>query len=76
MVNAAKDEPEGLGSLAEEVAIAGQFFVPDAETITEHGQGQVLLHATVEELIVNLEFRERTPMTDIISCSFPIQPRL
>ncbi|HWT03300.1 MAG TPA: adenylate/guanylate cyclase domain-containing protein [Pyrinomonadaceae bacterium] len=50
MVNAAKEEPDGLGSIAEDVALAGRFFVPEEQKIAERGQEQLLLHATVEEL--------------------------
>ena len=51
MVNTAKEEPNGLGSLAEEIALAGKFFVPKEQKVTEPGQEQLLLHATVEELV-------------------------
>ena len=51
MVNTAKEEPDGLGSLAEEVALAGKFFVPKEQKIKDPGQEQLLLHATVEELV-------------------------
>jgi class 3 adenylate cyclase len=51
MVNTAKEEPDGLGSLAEEVALSGKFFVPKEQKVTDHGQEQLLLHATVEELV-------------------------
>jgi len=51
MVNAAKEEPDGLGSIAEEAALAGKFFVPDEQKIKDPGQEQLLLHATVEELV-------------------------
>jgi class 3 adenylate cyclase/GTPase SAR1 family protein len=51
MVNTAKEEPDGLGSLAEEIALTGKFFVPKEQKITDPGQEQLLLHATVEELV-------------------------
>jgi WD40 repeat protein/class 3 adenylate cyclase len=51
MVNTAKEEPDGLGSLAEEIALAGKFFVPKEQKIADPGQEQLLLHATVEELV-------------------------
>lgn len=51
MVNTAKEEPDGLGSLAEEIALAGKFFVPEDQKIADAGQAQLLLHATVEELV-------------------------
>lgn len=51
MVNTAKEEPDGLGSLAEEVALTGRFFVPEEQRVSDPGQQQLLLHATVEELV-------------------------
>jgi len=51
MVNAAKKEPDGLGSIAEDAVLAGQFFVPDDQKVQDRGQEQLLLHATVEELV-------------------------
>jgi class 3 adenylate cyclase len=51
MVNTAKDEPDGLGSLAEESALGGRFFVPKEQKIIDSAQEQLLLHATVEELV-------------------------
>jgi WD40 repeat protein/class 3 adenylate cyclase/GTPase SAR1 family protein len=50
MVNGAKEEPDGLGSIAEEAALAGQFYVPKEQKVFDRGQEQLLLHATVEEL--------------------------
>ena len=37
MVNTAKEEPDGYGSLAEEVALAGKFFVPEEQKVKEGG---------------------------------------
>ena len=51
MVNAAKEEPDGLGSIAEDVCLAGQFFIPKEQKIDERSQEQLLLHATLEELM-------------------------
>jgi len=51
MVNAAKEGPDGLGSIAEDAALAGQFYVPDEQKVKDRGQEQLLLHATVEELM-------------------------
>jgi len=59
MVNTAKEEPDGLGSLAEEIALAGKFFVPTEQKVKDPGQEQLLLHATVEELVLHdLALRE------------------
>jgi len=51
MVITAKEEPDGLGSIAEEIALAGKFFVPDEQKVKDSRQEQLLLHATVEELV-------------------------
>ncbi len=51
MVNAAKKEPDGLGSVAEDAALVGQFYVPDEQKVKDREQEQLLLHATVEELV-------------------------
>jgi len=59
MVNAAKEDPDGLGSLAEEIALGGTFFVPEEQKVIDPGQEQLLLHATVEELVLHdLALRE------------------
>ena len=50
MVNAAKEEPDGLGSITEDVALSGQFYVPKEQKVEDRAQEQLLLHATVEEL--------------------------
>jgi GTPase SAR1 family protein len=51
MINTAKEEPDGLGSLDEEVALSGKFVVPREQKVIDPGQEQLLLHATVEELV-------------------------
>jgi class 3 adenylate cyclase len=51
IVNAAKEEPDGLGSIAEDAALAGQFYVPNEQRVKDRGQEQLVLHATVEELV-------------------------
>jgi class 3 adenylate cyclase/GTPase SAR1 family protein len=59
LVVAAKNEPDGLGSIDEETALTGQFHVPEDERIGDRKQEQVLLHATVEELVrYDLALRE------------------
>ena len=50
MVNMAKEEPDGLRSLAEESALTGKFFVPKEQNVTHPGQEQLVVHAMVEEL--------------------------
>ena len=51
MVNTAKEEPDGLGSIEEDIARTGRFFVPKEQRVTDTSQEQILLHATVEELV-------------------------
>ena len=50
IVNAAKDEPDGLGSITEDVVLGGQFFVPEEHKIQDEDAEQLILYATVEEL--------------------------
>ena len=59
MVVAAKNEPDGLGSIGEDSALSGQFHVPKEQRISDRKQEQLLLHATVEELVrYDLALRE------------------
>ncbi|BAZ14784.1 WD-repeat protein [Calothrix sp. NIES-4071] len=50
IINAAKDEPEGLGYIAEEDVLVGRFRMPKDERIPDKQQEKLLLIATVEEL--------------------------
>ena len=51
MVQAAKAEPDGLGFIAEEDALAGRFGLAETERVTDQAQEKLLLIATVEELL-------------------------
>ena len=51
MVQAAKDEPDGLGFVAEEDALAGRFRLATDERIAGLGAERLLLIAMVEELL-------------------------
>jgi WD40 repeat protein len=51
MVQAARAEPDGLGFIAEEDALAGRFRLAESERITDGAQEKLLLIATVEELL-------------------------
>jgi len=51
LVNAAKDEPDGLGSISEEEAQAGDFRMPDSERLTNRGHEKLLLISTIEDLL-------------------------
>ena len=59
MVIAAKNEPDGLGFIEEGIALAGRFHVPEEQRVKDKNQEQLLLHATVEELVAHdLALRE------------------
>jgi WD40 repeat protein len=51
MVQAARDEPDGLGFISERDALAGTFRLPEAERVADPAQEKLLLIATVEELL-------------------------
>lgn len=51
MVNAAKTEPDGLGSITEEDARSGRFAVPHDQRVIDNDQEKLLLIATVEDLL-------------------------
>ena len=72
MVNAAKAEPDGLGSLAEEDALAGRFRMPQDERLSNKEQERLLLIATVEELLRH-ELALREPADDGQHLIFPSQ---
>jgi class 3 adenylate cyclase len=72
MVNAAKAEPEGLGSLSEEDALAGHFRLPLDARVQNKDQEKLLLMATVEELLRH-EVALREPVADGSQLVFPSQ---
>jgi len=51
LVQAAKDEPDGLGFIREDDALAGRFRLAAEERIADQAQEKLLLIATVEELL-------------------------
>jgi hypothetical protein len=51
MIQAAKEEPDGLGFIREEDALEGQFRLAAEERISDREQEKLLLIATVEELL-------------------------
>ena len=51
MVQAAKEEPDGLGFIPEEGALEGRFRMSEEERVLDRGQEKLLLIATVEELL-------------------------
>lgn len=51
LVQAAKDEPDGLGFVSEADALAGTFRMPESERLTNRQQERILLITVVEELL-------------------------
>lgn len=51
LVNAARDEPDGMGSIFEEDAREGRFRMPEDERIKDKEQERLLLIATIENLL-------------------------
>lgn len=61
LVNAVRDEPDGLGSIEEARVRSGDFYIPDDERLYDKGQEQLLLISMIEDLLRNeLALRERT----------------
>jgi len=72
LVNAVKEEPDGLGSIAEEKVLAGSFSIPKDERITNKEQERLLLIAMVEDLL-SYEISLREPADDGSYLIFPSQ---
>jgi small GTP-binding protein len=53
LANAAKDEPDGLGYISEDVARSGEFRIPSEERIRSPNQEKLLLISTIEELLLH-----------------------
>jgi GTPase SAR1 family protein len=61
MVNAARDEPDGLGSIAETKVVGLEFPVPSSDRVLGGRQERLLVLATLEELLQHeLVLREAT----------------
>jgi small GTP-binding protein len=70
MVNAARDEPDGLGSILEAKVVSVDFPVPTAERVRDRLQERLLVLATLEELLQReLVLREQTE--DGVQLVFP-----
>ncbi len=60
LVNAVKDEPDGLGSIAEERVRLGKFLISEDERIASKEQEKLLLIAMIEDLLrCELALREQ-----------------
>jgi WD40 repeat protein len=51
LVNAAKDEPDGMGSIKEDAALKGDFAMSNSERLSDRDAERLLLIATVEDLL-------------------------
>jgi DNA-directed RNA polymerase subunit RPC12/RpoP len=61
LVNSAKDEPDGLGSISEDEAREGSFRMPQAERLSSPEQEKLLLISTIEDLLRHeIALREHT----------------
>jgi len=72
IVNAARDEPDGMGSIAEEDARMGRFRMSEDERIDNKEQERLLLIATIEDLIRH-EIALREPADEGAYLVFPSQ---
>ena len=70
MVNAARDEPDGLGSILETKVVNVDFPVPAAERLRDQLQERLLVLATLEELLLR-ELALREPTKDGVQLVFP-----
>ena len=61
LVNAVRDEPDGLGSIEEERVRTGDFYMPDDERLRDRELERLLLISMIEDLLRDeLALRERT----------------
>jgi hypothetical protein len=59
IINAAKEEPEGEGCIAEEIAVSGNFRMPKKERIKDKDAEKILLISTIQDLLRHeIAFRE------------------
>lgn len=72
LINAAKDEPDGLGNIAEEDARHGRFRMSEDERIKDKTLEELLLIGTVEELLCH-ELVLRESANDGVYLVFPSQ---
>jgi WD40 repeat protein len=72
IVNAAKQEPDGLGCIAEDDVKAGRFAISHDERLEDTGQESLLLIATIESMIRS-EIALREATGDGVQLVFPSQ---
>jgi GTPase SAR1 family protein/nucleotide-binding universal stress UspA family protein len=74
IVNAARDEPDGLGSILETKVVERDFPIPSTDRVLVERQEQLLVFATLEELI-QAELVLREPTKDGMQLVFPFALR-
>jgi GTPase SAR1 family protein len=70
IVNAARDEPDGLGSILETKVVERDFPIPSTDRVLDERQEQLLVFAALEELI-QAELVLREPTKDGVQLIFP-----
>jgi GTPase SAR1 family protein len=70
IVNAARDEPDGLGCILEDKVIGLEFQIPSTDRVPARRQERLLVLATLEELIQR-ELVLREPTEDGVQLVFP-----
>jgi hypothetical protein len=63
IIFAAKDEPDGMGSITEDTVRLGKFKIPTDKRIKDADKEKLLLIATIEDL-VKYEIALREPAND------------
>jgi hypothetical protein len=72
LINAAKEDPDGLGSISEEDVQRGNFRMPEDERIFDREQERLLLLATIEDLLRH-QIVQREPSDAGMRLVFPSQ---
>jgi WD40 repeat protein/class 3 adenylate cyclase len=72
IIFAAKEEPDGMGSIAEDTVRLGKFRIPDEQRLQNPSDEKLLLLATIEDLIRH-EIALREPANDAQLLVFPSQ---
>jgi class 3 adenylate cyclase/WD40 repeat protein len=72
IIFAAKDEPDGMGSISEDNVRLCKFAMPTDERVQDTGKERLLLLATIEDLVTH-EIALREPANDAQLLVFPSQ---
>jgi len=70
IIFAAKDEPDGMGSIPEDAVRLCKFVMPEDERVKDRGKERLLLLATIEDLVTH-EIALREPANDAQLLVFP-----